>query len=121
MPNWINSIDQTQALLKAWNASGTSIRDTQIVDDASKTPAICYLLLNAPLSDESRQLFKSALLNPDLSDAARLDLLTQLRAALVDVEVIGGVTAPAELTALPNKQWRFVMEAKLRCDDAPPA
>lgn len=115
MPEWITNVDETDALKREWNRR--FIRQTIEVDPA-QTAAVCHLLLAQPLSDDQRAAFQALLLDPNMTDALRLQLLGELRSVLVDVEVSGGMTLPAELAALADHSFTFEIRAGLKVQPA---
>src|SRR3990172_3831908 len=115
MAEWKDGLDTTTALLNEWNSSGGGvIRGPARQIDPQYVPALCFLLLVVKLTDNQRALFKELLMSPTLSDAERLTRLGQLRSVLLDVEVEGGLIAPAELQALPGKLWRGYTQSRFR-------
>ena len=121
MSDWVTDIDDTTARLERWNKRRGIVRTSGVVaDPATEVPMVVYFIVDEPLTGPQETALQDLLTDETMPDATAKTYLTTLRAKVKVCRVEGGIKAPADLVALPDKVWRAVGELRLRCDDAPP-
>ena len=119
MAQWITDI-KPDAELQHWNsARGGALRFSHTVPNPSNTvPVVVFMAFGDVLTEGQQNALEQLLTDDTMDDATSIAYLAQVRALCKAVIVDGGIKAPAELVALPDKAWTFYAECRLRCDDA---
>ena len=118
---WKDTISLEEAALRWWNsARGGVVRNSTVLTNPSgEVPAAVYMIFDDVLTEGQTNALEQLLTDDTMDDTTSLSYLSQVRAKIVGCKVEGGVKAPDQLLALPDKQWRVVAELRLRCDDIP--
>jgi len=114
--DWINSVDVTIAKKQLWNS--LFLRKSFALTDTTKTSSLLYFLLNRPFDNAEFLSLRDMFLSTNLTDAQLLVRLKNIRANLVDVRLVGGITLPTDLV-LVNHNFSFDVRANLRVDLKP--